>query len=72
MYGNAKALADINAIADDKNKADIYSADANEMKSLVEKRLWSEKDKFFETMRGDTLAAVREAIGFIPWYFNIW
>ena len=71
MYGNAKALADINAIADDKNKADIYSADANEMKSLVEKRLWSEKDKFFETMRGDTLAAVREAIGFIPWYFNM-
>lgn len=41
------------------------------MKYLVEKHLWNESDAFFETRRGDTLANVREAIGYTPWYFNL-
>ena len=71
MFGNAQALAAINALAGDQHKADSYSKEAQQQKSLIENRLWNSNHQFFETMRGDTLAAVREAIGFIPWYFNM-
>ena len=71
MFGNAQALAAINALAGDKHKADSYSKEAQQQKSLIENKLWNSNHQFFETMRGDTLAAVREAIGFIPWYFNM-
>ena len=71
MFGNAQALAAINALAGDLHKADSYSKEAQQQKSLIENKLWNSNHQFFETMRGDTLAAVREAIGFIPWYFNM-
>ncbi|MDE6170109.1 MAG: six-hairpin glycosidase, partial [Duncaniella sp.] len=71
MYGNAKALA---AIAEKLGKTDdkaLYEAKAKEMKDLVQNRLWNVDSEFFETVRGDTCARVREAIGYIPWYFNL-
>ncbi|MCD8296013.1 MAG: six-hairpin glycosidase [Prevotella sp.] len=71
MYGNARALSAMTVLDRDKSKAIAYDKDADELKSLIENNLWNEKQSFFETMRGDTLAAVREAIGFIPWYFNL-
>lgn len=71
MFGNAQALAAINTLAGDQHKADSYSKEAQQQKSLIENKLWNSNHQFFETMRGDTLAAVREAIGFIPWYFNM-
>ena len=71
MYGNAKALAVMNRMTGETAKAADYELKADTLRQLVESKLWSEKDAFFETMRGDTLAAVREAIGYIPWYFNL-
>ena len=71
MYGNARALSALNALAGDKGKEREYSLEADTLRSLIKGKLWSEKQNFFETMRGDTLAAVREAIGYIPWYFNL-
>ncbi len=71
MYGNAKALA---AIADKLGKSDekaFYEGKAKEMKDLVQSRLWSDEQQFFETVRGDTICMAREAIGYIPWYFNL-
>ncbi len=71
MYGNAKALA---AIADKLGRADekaLYESKAKEIKDLVQGRLWNVDSEFFETVRGDTCAQVREAIGYIPWYFNL-
>jgi len=38
---------------------------------MVEIRLWNSRHGFFETLRPDSSANVREAIGFIPWYFNL-
>ena len=64
MYGNAVALA---AMTGDER----YRRDAAELKTLVENRLWNSDHRFFETLRGDTTAAVREAVGYIPWYFNL-
>ena len=71
MYGNAKALAYINYIYGDSNKAYRYEQKADTLRHLIETKLWNPDHLFFETLRGDTLAQVREAIGFIPWYFGL-
>ena len=71
MFGNAKALAFMNHLTGETDKENMYQMKADTLRHLVEDKLWNEKHQFFETMRGDTLAAVREAIGFIPWYFNL-
>ncbi|MBO4820416.1 MAG: six-hairpin glycosidase [Prevotella sp.] len=74
MCGNAEALAWMNMLDYDVDKARLYKKKAGTLRNLIVTHLWNEEDKFFETRRGDvgdTLAAVREAIGFIPWYFNL-
>lgn len=71
MYGNAKALAFINNMTGENDKSRMYESKADTLKNLIESKLWNEKHQFFETLRGDTLADVREAIGYIPWYFNL-
>ena len=74
MYGNAEALAWMSMLDYDVENARLYNKKARTLRNLIVTHLWNEEDKFFETRRGDvgdTLAAVREAIGFIPWYFNL-
>ncbi len=71
MYGNAVALSNIATLLGKTEDAKHYSEKAAEIKNLVESKLWNEKHQFFETVRGDTCAQVREAIGYIPWYFNL-
>ena len=71
MFGNAKALASINRMQGDAAKAVRFEQKADTLQHLIETKLWNEKDGFFETLQGDTLASAREAIGFIPWYFNL-
>ncbi len=72
MYGNALALSKIEMMAGNKAKAELYTLKADSIKKLFHQLLWNEKDTFFETRKqADTLANVREEIGFIPWYFNL-
>ncbi len=71
MYGNAMALAAMNRIMGDEAKAKDYEQKADTLKNLVNAKLWNKNHQFFETMRGDTLAQVREAIGYMPWYVNM-
>ncbi|MDT0677562.1 MGH1-like glycoside hydrolase domain-containing protein [Autumnicola musiva] len=72
MYGNAKALAEMARMKGDEELAATFEAKADTLKQLVEEKLWNAKDQFFETFtENDTCANVREAIGFIPWYFNL-
>ncbi len=71
MYGNARAMAALMALAGDDAKAKTYEQRADTIASLVVEKLWNERHGFFETLRADTSANVREAIGFIPWYFNL-
>ena len=71
MFGNAKALSAMNSMAGERDKAALYALKADTLKSLIESKLWNEEQQFFETHRGDSSANVREAIGFIPWYFNL-
>ena len=58
-------------LAGKKDEAALYEHKADTLKKLVENKLWSVKHGFFETYRTDSLANVREAIGYIPWYFNL-
>lgn len=73
MFGNAKALAAISTLAGQPGLAEKYLHKADSIKQLSSDKLWNTKDQFFEVRKeqGDTLANVREEIGFIPWYFNM-
>lgn len=72
MYGNAKAIAKIATMKKDFKTSELFEAKADTLKNLVEEKLWNSKDNFFETRKeADTSANVREAIGFIPWYFKL-
>lgn len=73
MYGNARALQAIANIGWKDSIAKLYKAKAYTLKQLIQEKLWSSDDNFFEVRKekGDTLARVREAIGFVPWYFNL-
>lgn len=71
MYGNAKALSTIGLLTNNEKLAMKYGTKADSIKALVQDKLWNDEHQFFETMRGDSSANVREAIGYIPWYFNL-
>ncbi|HEY0679424.1 MAG TPA: glycosyl hydrolase family 65 protein [Chitinophagaceae bacterium] len=72
MYGNAKALESIATLVGSKDIAVKYTLKADSIKSLVQSKLWNASHNFFEVLKeADTSANVREAIGFIPWYFNM-
>lgn len=72
MYGNAKALSAIATLKGDAATASLFQRKADTMKRLVQQKLWDNDRQFFEVRKeADTLANVKEAIGFIPWYFNL-
>ena len=72
MYGNAIALSKIADLKGDHSSAEKYRTRAEEIKDLVQNQLWNADSTFFETLRAPgEFAQVREAIGFIPWYFNL-
>jgi len=71
MFGNAKALAAMSLMTGESSKAALYEQKSDTLKHLIETTLWNESQQFFETHRGDSSANVREAIGYIPWYFNL-
>jgi len=71
MYGNAKALAAMNLMTGEADKTARYEQKADTLRNLIEGKLWNTSQQFFETLRGDSSAQVREAIGYIPWYFNL-
>ncbi|MFA4870025.1 MAG: glycosyl hydrolase family 65 protein [Pedobacter sp.] len=72
MYGNAKALVQIGTIIGDKALVQKYSTKAASLKKLVQDSLWDSKDSFFKTKHPNAeFARAREAIGYIPWNFDL-
>lgn len=71
MYGNAKALERLCLLAGKEKEAHLYRQKADTLKKLIQDKLWNTEHCFFETLREDSLANVREAIGYLPWYFNL-
>ncbi|MCF0051817.1 glycoside hydrolase [Dyadobacter sp. LJ53] len=74
MYGNAKAIAQIAHLKGDSTAKAFHQSKADTLKKLITEKLWNPGSGFFETVKkggsGD-FAGVREAIGYIPWYFNL-
>lgn len=72
MYGNATALAAIAQLAGREEIAQEFAAKAAHLRRLVPATLWNPALEFFGSYT-DQLEpiAVREEIGFIPWYFNL-
>lgn len=72
MYGNAQAIAKIGAMAGRDSLVQVYEQRAARLKSLVQDSLWDSNAHFFKVRFEDgTLSDAREAIGYIPWYFNL-
>lgn len=71
MYGNARALAQMGKLLEVDSLVDKYKGKADFLSHLVLDSLWDSKGNFFRTRHPDGTLAAREAIGFIPWYFNL-
>lgn len=72
MYGNARGLSGIAKLAGRNDLTGLYAAKADSIKQLTQSKLWNADHNFFEVLKeADTSANVREAIGYMPWYFNM-
>ena len=72
MVGNAQAISSIAALAGKTDLSQIYQAKAENLKQLLFENLWDEDAEFFKVkLESGAFSDAREAIGFIPWYFQI-
>jgi hypothetical protein len=72
MAGSGLALAAIARQAGQTAEAEGFTAEGEQLREQLLATLWNPRDEFFEVVREDgSFADVREAIGFIPWYFAL-
>ncbi len=73
MYGNAKALSAMAALLHNDTLQAKYTQKAAFLRKAVMDTLWDNQAAFFKVKQEKTgqLCDAREAIGFIPWYFNL-
>jgi hypothetical protein len=72
MFGNARALAAVARLAGRPELAREYDDKAAALKRLTQAELWDADAKFFKVRLEDgRLSDAREAIGFLPWYFEL-
>jgi hypothetical protein len=72
MFGSAKAISTLAGLAGVDSLKNKYKLKADELRTIVERRLWNDSAAFFEVEKEKGgFANAREAIGFIPWYFNL-
>ena len=78
MFANARAIANIAALANKPKVAAEFTAQADNLKRLTQQNLWDTNANFFKVLVAVTnpsvtyvLSDAREAIGYIPWMFNL-
>ena len=76
MYGNANALANLYILKTGGLKSDkvtYYFEKARDIRYRTLSFLYDFEGNFFQVKKeqGDTLANVKEEVGFLPWYFNM-
>lgn len=72
MYANALALAQIAQRLGHSELKLEFDAKAAHIRSMVDQSLWDPKAEFYKVRLEDgTLSDAREAIGYIPWQFNL-
>jgi hypothetical protein len=74
MYGDAEAISHIAQMAGQTQISEEYQTKAEDLRKLIDDRLWNAHDEFYETVPRNAASGwsdVRELVGYIPWYFNI-
>lgn len=72
MIANAQAIAFIARLASRTEIATQYERKANTLRSKLNESLWDPDANFFKVRFEDgSLSDAREAIGFVPWMFNL-
>lgn len=72
MYANATAIADMATLGGHADIAATFRAKAATLKQLVQEHLWDAQAQFFKAQRDENgLSDAREAIGYVPWCFNL-
>jgi hypothetical protein len=77
MFANARAIAEIAQLAQKPKLAAEFSAKATRLKRLTQENLWDANAGFFKVLVASgpsdsySFSTAREAIGFIPWMFNL-
>ena len=72
MYGNAKALVEMARMFDNDTLVRRYKKKAAFLRKFVNDKLWDDTASFYKVQyEKGGLCDAREAIGFIPWYFNL-
>lgn len=72
MYGNALALSRMAAVIGIDSLKQKYNLKAQELRKMVVDQLWDDQASFFKVKKEKGgFSDAREAIGFIPWYFNL-
>lgn len=73
MFADAKAIAAIATMLNNKEDAEKFAARANRIKQNVQTILWDDGASFFKVLpKGATgLCAARELHGYTPWYSNM-
>jgi hypothetical protein len=77
MFANARAIAEIAQLAQKPKLAAEFSAKATRLKRLTQDNLWDANANFFKVLVASgpsnsySFSTAREAIGFIPWMFNL-
>ncbi len=72
MYGNAQSISRIAEMTGKMELSEQFHNKAAKLKDLVQKNLWDTDTKFFKVrFDNGVLSDAREAIGYIPWYFNL-
>jgi len=78
MFANARAIANIATLANKPRITAEFSTKASQLKCLTQEALWDTNANFFKVFVATTnpsspyvLSSAREAIGYIPWMFNL-
>ena len=72
MFANAKALAKIARRLKQTSAARVYEDEAARLKQLVQDKLWDADANFYKAVQNEAgLSDAREAIGLVPWTFNL-
>jgi hypothetical protein len=79
MFANASAIANMARLANRPRLADEFTAKAADLKRLTQEALWDANANSFKVLIATTnpsvttvaLSSAREAIGFVPWMFNL-
>jgi hypothetical protein len=72
MAANAEAIAKIANIAEREDVGSEFDGEARELRQKLNSELWDREAEFFKVRTPDgKFTDAREAIGFIPWMFNL-